>query len=641
MSKISIIVPIYKVEDYLDKCIESIVKQTYQNLEILLIDDGSPDRCPAICEEWSQRDSRIRVIHQKNGGLSAARNTGIRAANGEYIGFIDSDDYISPMMYEKMLSAITEKEADLCICGIRWMNEDGSVFQDVTPSTIKNELIDRNQAFSKLCEEGYCHYVTAMNKLYKKEIFTYILFPEGRIYEDEFSIHHIFNRCTRIVTLKDELYYYIQRSDSITHNSLSVKRLDGAWALYDRYLFFKELGLKELSFYALRQCYGNIIINIQNSDVVKEKKAYGQIVKTVAAALGTNPRAAKLLLIYHKKILRGTAAFIKTKLYLIKTFLKRSESDGMIVLMATPIHGNLGDQAIVYAEYKILHKIFPEKEVVEIPNNYFLRFPELVAQYISAKDIIVIDGGGNLGILWPHEDDKIRNIIHRFKENQIVMFPQTCYYDETKESAKRIEANRKVYESAHNLKIMLRDRVSYDFMRKEFSKVDCIFLPDIVLSLKPKRQCMERKEVLLCFREDCEALIDNLTRKALIEQIKKLGCECRHTSTLVPFCIFHKNRKKVLQKKWNEFSSARLVITDRLHAMIFAVITDTPCIAINNKSKKVEGSYEWIKELSHIRYLQDSRLDQKLIQEMLDMPNCDNTFHYPLVNIKNYLKDKK
>lgn len=637
MLKISVIVPVYKVEEYLDRCIESIVNQTYRNLEILLIDDGSPDHCPVLCEEWSKRDSRIRVIHQKNGGLSAARNTGILAASGDYIGFIDSDDYILPTMYERMLIALTKNNADLCICGIRWVNEDGSAFQDAVPGSVKNEIMNQNQAFIKLCGEGYCHYVTAVNKLYKKNIFSNLLFPEGRIHEDEFVIHHILQKCTKIVGLEEELYYYVQRQNSITHDAYSIKHLDGAWALYDRYLFFKELGHKELSNYALRQCYGAVILGIQNSDVVREKKTFDPIIKKIVAALGGNVRTAKLLLVYYKNMLRGKAAFIKANLYLRKTFLTKSRSSGMIVLMATPIHGNLGDQAIVYAEYKILHKIFPDKKMVEIPNHIFLRFPELVAQNISENDIIIIDGGGNLGILWPHEDDKIRDIIRLFNENQIVIFPQTCYYDTQKESKERVCKNRKIYENASNLTVMLRDRTSYDFMRKEFPEVKTAFLPDVVLSLKPVRQCIKRKGILLCFREDCEAVIGKQSKEILIEQIKKSGYESKVTSTLVPFCVNRKNRKKELQKKWNEFSGAQLIITDRLHAMIFAVITETPCIAINNKSKKVEGTYEWIKELSYICFLQDGHLDRSLIQKLADTQG-NNTFRYPISNINKLFK---
>ena len=153
MSKelISVIVPVYKVEQYLDKCISSIVNQTYDNLEIILVDDGSPDNCPKICDNWAEKDQRIKVVHKQNGGLSSARNEGIVVATGKYISFIDSDDYIDSQTYEKMIFSITSTEADMCICGMKWVNEDGSLFQGVQESTVKNEVLeDQDNIFEKL-----------------------------------------------------------------------------------------------------------------------------------------------------------------------------------------------------------------------------------------------------------------------------------------------------------------------------------------------------------------------------------------------------------------------------------------------------------------------------------------------------------
>ena len=146
-SKISIIVPIYNVEKYLRKCIDSILNQSYDNLQIILVDDGSPDNCPKICDEYLNKDNRIQVIHKSNGGLSSARNAGIKVANGKYIAFIDSDDYIELNMIEKLVNAIEKSNADLCICGIRWVNKDGTLFTKVAKSPIKNIVYDDDKKF--------------------------------------------------------------------------------------------------------------------------------------------------------------------------------------------------------------------------------------------------------------------------------------------------------------------------------------------------------------------------------------------------------------------------------------------------------------------------------------------------------------
>ena len=153
MAKISVIVPVYNVEVYLDKCVKSIVNQSYRDLEIILVDDGSLDRSSELCDMWAQKDRRIRVIHQKNKGLSGARNAGLHIAKGDYLGFVDSDDYIALTMFEQMISAIQESNAELCICGVQWVNEDQSIYTKVAKSPIKNEIIDREKAFYKLSDE--------------------------------------------------------------------------------------------------------------------------------------------------------------------------------------------------------------------------------------------------------------------------------------------------------------------------------------------------------------------------------------------------------------------------------------------------------------------------------------------------------
>lgn len=638
-SKISVIVSVYKTEPYLNKCVESIINQTYQNLEIILVDDGSPDHCPELCDMWMQQDTRIQVIHQKNRGVSVARNVGIRAASGDYIGFVDSDDYIATTMYERMLSAIEDNGAELCICGTRWINEDGNIHTGVLRSPIINEVFDRRQAFHKLFIEGYFYYVTGCNKLYKSKIFDEITFPENRIHEDEFTIHYILNRCSKIVSIKDELYFYLQHSNSITH-TYSIKRLDGAWAFYDRYLFFKKAGYKDFSIDSLKNCYYCLLTCIKHCDVIQDKKEFDQIIRVLSKAYWKNLRVLKLLLAYYKKVFMENIARLKARCSLKIAFCKKNKKDGTIVLLATPVHGNLGDQAIVNAEYSILKIVFQGKKTVEIPNTIYIRFPQLVERYISSEDIIIIDGGGNLGTLWPNEDDKIRDIIERFQSHSIYVFPQTCYYDFSYDGNSRLEDNRKIYETAQDLTIMLRDRSSYDFMRKLFPDVRTCFLPDIALSLHPPIPRMRREGVLLCFRKDCERVIEEEEMEMLYDRLRNLGVSYTFTSTVIQQRVTALNRNKELMKKWKEFSAAELLITDRLHGMIFAVITETPCIAMDNKSKKVTGVYEWIRDIPFVRCVDNISAVCALIPEMLSMKQCKKMFSYPVDKLEMYLREK-
>lgn len=245
--KISVIVPVYNVEKYLPHCLDSILNQTYKNLEIILIDDGSSDRCPEICDTYAGKDKRIKVSHKKNGGLSDARNTGIEMLTGEYVAFVDSDDYIATNMYEVLLNRIIFDRADMAICNFLYVNERGELLEGKNNNLpIINECLQPRNAIKKLSEPKAWYYVTAWNKLYHKKIFENLRFPKGKYHEDEFVIHYILQNCVRISCVHDPLYYYVQRDNSITSESFSLRRMDIADALIDRYFFAEKYKYKEL-----------------------------------------------------------------------------------------------------------------------------------------------------------------------------------------------------------------------------------------------------------------------------------------------------------------------------------------------------------------------------------------------------------
>lgn len=240
MPLISVIVPVYKVEEYLNKCVDSILTQTYRKLEIILVDDGSPDNCPTICDEYAKCDRRVIVIHKENGGLSDARNAGIEIARGEYIGFVDSDDCILPDMYEKLYNALKMNDADMSICNYLKVDKNGSVRYSDRKSHMKTEVITPKEAMEKLFEEHIGCYVTVWNKLYNRNILENLRFEKGRLHEDEFFVHHAFGKCKKIACIEDGCYLYLQRNDSIMGNEFGIRRLDAGIAMLDRYFFFKD-----------------------------------------------------------------------------------------------------------------------------------------------------------------------------------------------------------------------------------------------------------------------------------------------------------------------------------------------------------------------------------------------------------------
>ena len=222
--KISVIVPVYKVESYLRKCLDSIVGQTYKNLEIVLVDDGSPDGCGAICDEYAARDRRIRVIHQENGGLSVARNAGLRIASGEYLGFVDSDDWIEPEMYGYLLGRAVEHDADIAVCGQveHWRRRCFCRNWD------REYVFDQASAMEALLRNDVMQN-HVWDKLWKRELFDGIRFPEGRTYEDIAILHRLFERAERVVCVPQAFYHYVQRPDGIMGTSSLENRMN----LYD------------------------------------------------------------------------------------------------------------------------------------------------------------------------------------------------------------------------------------------------------------------------------------------------------------------------------------------------------------------------------------------------------------------------
>lgn len=238
MSKISIIIPIYNVEKYLPQCLESVINQTYQNLEIILINDGSTDSCPQICNDYASRDSRIKVVHQKNGGLSAARNAGLQIATGEFISFVDSDDLLSLDFYHILLNTLLENDADIAECEFqKFVNKEKIKY-------LHNEAENIIQVFEgekiiKALSKGPLH-VMVWNKLYKIKLVSGILFPLNRISEDLFWTYKVYGDCTKTVKINKELYFYRQRENSIMASRYSVKRLDSLDAYEEKIDYLKE-----------------------------------------------------------------------------------------------------------------------------------------------------------------------------------------------------------------------------------------------------------------------------------------------------------------------------------------------------------------------------------------------------------------
>ena len=236
MPLISVILPVYKVEKYLDRCLQSITDQTYRNLEIILVDDGSPDSSGAICDAWAAKDSRIRVIHKQNAGAGAARNTGLDAATGEIVSMIDSDDYLEMHMFEHLLSLMTE-DVDIAECDICWTELDDLPMDD--GSKAETGVYDVTDAMRlHIRDEIFCQ--TPPNKLYRRKTIGNIRFPVGNLIDDEFFTYKVIGNAKKLARSSACMYAYRQQPGSAMHKSFSLRRLQGLEAKQQRLEYLKN-----------------------------------------------------------------------------------------------------------------------------------------------------------------------------------------------------------------------------------------------------------------------------------------------------------------------------------------------------------------------------------------------------------------
>lgn len=275
--KISIIVPIYKVEKYLDKCIESLVNQTYTNLEIILVDDGSPDKCPEMCDKWAEKDSRIKVIHKPNGGLSDARNAGMKEANGEYIVFTDSDDFLDKHFIEYLYIAIIDNEVEMSSCDFAYYYDGDIVTNEVTRGKIT--VSSSETAIEDILNNRNVRAV-AWNKMFHRGLLVGEEFPVGKYHEDEFFSYRIIHKAKKIAYIDSALYYYRQREGSIMA-SFNIKHLDSLEAGLERLSLLKKYYPDLYIYDKATFCMGCVLMYLSALDDKEcDKKEIKKIIKS-------------------------------------------------------------------------------------------------------------------------------------------------------------------------------------------------------------------------------------------------------------------------------------------------------------------------------------------------------------------------
>ena len=302
---------------------------------------------------------------------------------------------------------------------------------------------------------------------------------------------------------------------------------------------------------------------------------------------------------------------------LSQNLLKESSSD-RVYLMNTPDHGNLGDHALAIAGTNELKKRFPKAEVCEVTGCQWDWFKGKIIPIVQKQEDIFINAGGSMGSLWKYEDSRIKDIIRSFPDNRIVILPQSIYFD-ADTSASELALEKNFYETYKNVHIIFRERNSYNWFRENIISADgrSSLEPDLALKIKINIESKREKNgVLCCFREDHESVLSNLFIENLcrfFNETEKI--DYKFISTVVDHMILPEDREAELSEFLRRVAEARLVITDRLHAMVFAKLVGTPCIALDNISKKVSGVYEWISDCPYVICTKEDIVTPKLIME--------------------------
>lgn len=668
---ITVIIPVYKVENYIDKCVESVLAQSYENLEIILVDDGSPDRCGEICDSYARRDSRVRVIHKENGGLSSARNAALDVMNGQWVMCVDSDDYVHTDIVRKLYDAAQRNGADISIC---------SHYQERTDSLSIVERIydeeavyDSMEALKKLVEDEEIKSY-AWGKLYRAELFEGVRYPNGRNYEDVATTYYLFDKANKVVKIPSYLYYYIIRNDSISFNSSKQMWHKGCHATclgqQERCEYFKKKGYAELYTLAQAKLLPYLFSDITSgySDNAYEDVELSQkYISDNKNEFMSNPlisqKDKRLIDIYLKdkkkyrlysnskakarKIVRTIA---KTKRW-IKAhnrkggFELKGQATKRVVYFELPCFDNLGDHAIAYVAKELLSEFCmknPEYQLFVVDGWDVEGSVHSLKQVIGSSDVIVCQGGGNFGSLYDFAEAFRSKVFKSFSDNRIILMPQTCYYAEDENGQNALKKDQQLIAGCKKITLFARDEKSYEFMRSNFDAEVELLHDTVSLYDASEYSSLNREGIIVCLRSDKEGKLSVAEKKRIIAECERRG-EVFVTDTCTNYDIGTNEREKAIKEKWRLWGNSKLVVTDRLHGTIFALITKTPCIVIGNNHFKVYEAYKTFSDTSYLTFI-DS-LDQlpEMVENMLNMDakNCSRVlFSKDIQTISDKIRDR-
>lgn len=650
MKLVTVIVPIYNVEKYLNQCLDSIINQTYRQLEIILVDDGSIDNSYNIANQYLAKDSRIKLYHQSNQGLSAARNFGLSKANGDYILFVDSDDFIELNLIECSVNDLEKQDVDMVIFSCRYADFENNKL--IERNFVNSKIIDKKEALKLTLTEEVKSY--AWSRLTKREAYKDIQYPVGKTFEDTATTYRIIFNCEKIYLSSRVLYNYRYRKNSITTTSSKDNRNNSFCFRYKRYLDIKEIYPDVASYglnfiinsmvkYSLRSSYLDNRRTLKNAKLLTREENYSTSNKLEYLYINFNFLTFGLFKI--KEHLKRIPVFSRLFQSIKKWLSKKSSHDNIIllkkdyknILIGVPDHDNLGDHAIALAEIEYLKKeLNIDKILVLSEHEFFNLNGEFKRKLLKSKNVF-LQGGGNLGTNYI-EIERIREEAIKFcTDCNILLFPQTLHMNKDEKHYKHII---EFYNKFNNVVCFYREKNSYDLAKKLFTNDNQYLVPDIVLSLLftyKIRDYPRENKVTLLLRNDKErniALIDEMKINSAI--IKNITTNIQYSDTCIHRNLSYMQSEDELKNLWKQFSTSKMIITDRLHGLIFAVITKTPCIALPNYNHKVKGIYEWVKQCRYIKFIDHLDYLEAAINELKCLSNDEINDDY--FKLTSYIK---
>lgn len=686
---VSIIIPIYNVSDYVDTCIESACRQTYKNLEIILVDDGSPDDCPQKCDAWAIKDNRIKVIHKKNGGLSDARNAGLDIATGKYIYFLDGDDSIKNNLVETIVKHM-EDGADMVVFCHQMV---------IDAENVKKGQSHEEGVFLVGDEQKRCEFIIqkllseklgweAWNRVYSRskiEKYNLRFVDNQKIFaEDLYFCLCYCAHAEKIVSVADVLYNYMLRPNSIMDSqktNLNIDRMNelskSVYSFLEQYpdCFDIVKNFAAIHFLIINNAMQKALRLVGNKDIFEQRKIILKDISDIeffTRQINSLLKRYKLIekcypgiylaetLSFYRYLLKGSIWGLRIRnrfLYKFKDLIecnfgcnkerikqvrKLLYSKDTVIVIGTEDFGNIGDHQIAVSMIDFLKESLQTDKILEISASKFFSEIEIATPYIKKYHTIVMPGGGNFGNIYSFAQNIREYIVSNFADNKKIVFPQTVHYTDDIAGNESLEKAKQIFVKGNNITLFVRDDFSYKFAKDQFS-CDGYFAPDIVLSKGFGCSTEKENRVLLCLRSDLESNISSETHSFIENLINKNNLVVDKFDTQKDYNISVEDRARVTEDTLELWQKSRLVITDRLHGMIFAAITGTPCVALNNFNHKVSGTYEYIKYLPYIRLAQTTEEIEKAFNELVELEKC-NYDVTPLLpyyeKLKEVLKEK-